>query len=211
MNPPIRILIVDDHALVREGLRVMLESDPELEVVAEASNGHEALLLVAAYEPRIVLMDISMPEMDGFEATRQIKHLHPEITILMLTMHRTESHLLQAIHAGASGYLLKESPRKEVLGTIKAASSSEVLISGNLLRLAARQDTPSPKLSLEPLTPREHQALSMIADGKTNKEIAQKLEISPETVKKMVQNVIAKLQASDRTHAAVLALRAGMI
>lgn len=214
-NPEITLMLVDDHAIVREGLRAMLQSESSLKIIAEASDGEQALELLLTHKPRIILMDISMPKLDGLEATSRLKQLYPEITVIMLTMHRTESHVLQAINAGASGYLLKESPRREVLDTIYAASSGEVLISSSLLRGAmnyAMQPTPSKNnLEIEALTPREQQALALIANGNTNKEIAQQLEISPETVKKIVQNVIAKLHASDRTHAAVRALKAGMI
>jgi DNA-binding NarL/FixJ family response regulator len=219
-NPPITILIVDDHAIVREGLRAMLESQENLNVIGEASNGLSAIQLVDELEPRVVLMDISMPIMDGLEATAKIKAQHPTVTVIILTMYRTESHVLQAIRAGASGYLLKDSPRNEVLETIRAASSGEVLISSELLRGAVDQLlSPSAtqevgiedQLQLEPLTPRELDVLARVAQGKTNKEIAQVLRLSPETVKKMVQSIIAKLNASDRTHAAVKALRAGLI
>ena len=211
---PITLMLVDDHAIVREGLRAMLQSEPHLKIIAEANDGLQALEFLKIDRPRIILMDISMPNLDGLEATSRIKHLYPEITVIMLTMHRTESHVLQAIKAGASGYLLKESPRREVLDTIYAASSGEVLISASLLRSAmtyAMQPNAKSNLEIEALTPREHQALTLIANGNTNKEIAQQLEISPETVKKIVQNVIAKLHASDRTHAAVRAIKAGMI
>jgi DNA-binding NarL/FixJ family response regulator len=214
------VLIVDDHAIVREGLRAMLESDSSLCIVGEASHGEAALLLVGDLEPRVVLMDISMPIMDGLEATARIKARYPQVTIIILTMHRTESHVLQAIRAGASGYLLKDSPRKDVLETIRAVSSGEVLIASDLLRGAvdalvnpkATQETlPLDALEFDALTPRELEVLRGVAEGNTNKEIAQMLSVSPETIKKMVQNVIGKLRASDRTHAAVKAHRIGLI
>jgi DNA-binding NarL/FixJ family response regulator len=220
LNALTTVLIVDDHAIVREGLRAMLESDPSLCIVGEASHGEAALLLVGDLEPRVVLMDISMPIMDGLEATARIKVRYPHVTIIILTMHRTESHVLQAIRAGASGYLLKDSPRKDVLDTIRAVSSGEVLISSELLRGAvdalvnpkSTQETmPLDSLDFDALTPRELEVLRGVADGKTNKEIAQALSVSPETIKKMVQNVIGKLRASDRTHAAVKAYRIGLI
>lgn len=211
----ITILLVDDHAIVREGLRAMLESDHSLQVIAEAKNGLQAVELATKYQPRIILMDISMSQMDGLEATKIIKRNTPQCTIIMLTMHHTESHVLQAIQAGASGYLLKDSPRKEVLEMIHAASSGEVLISSSMLRgvmnFAMKPNLQENTLDMDLLTPREHEALKLIADGKTNKEIAQNLEVSPETIKKMVQNIIGKLRASDRTHAAVRALKAGII
>lgn len=213
-NDKVSIMLVDDHAIVREGLRAMLETDAGFMVIGEAENGERAVSLAQELQPRIILMDISMPQMDGLEATKLVKRLLPQCTIIMLTMHHTESHVLQAIQAGASGYLLKDSPRKEVLEMIRAASSGGVLISSSLLRGAmnfAMKPSVEDSLEMDALTPREHEALILIADGKTNKEIAQRLDVSPETIKKIVQNVIGKLRASDRTHAAVRALRAGII
>jgi DNA-binding NarL/FixJ family response regulator len=214
------LMVVDDHAIVREGLCAMLENEPNLSVIAEASDGEIALQLVSELRPRIVLMDISMPRMDGLEATARIKRLYPQTTVIILTMHRTESHVLQAIRAGASGYLLKDSPRRDVLETIRAVSSGEVLISSDLLR-GAVDSLMSPKttsevlvedaLEYDSLTPRELEILGFVAEGNTNKEIAQQLRVSPETIKKMVQNIIGKLRASDRTHAAVRAYRIGLI
>jgi two-component system, NarL family, response regulator LiaR len=204
------ILIVDDHAVVREGLHAMLDGDPSLRVIGEAHNGLEAIELVGALRPQVVLIDINMPEMDGLQATARIKELHPSTTVIILTMHATRSHVLEALRAGASGYLLKDAPRSHVLETIRHAANGEVLISSDLLRGAvevAQQTAPV----LESLTPREHEALVLLARGKTNKEIAKAMTLSAETVKKMVGSIIAKLGASDRTHAAVKALRAGLI
>ena len=217
---PTTLMIVDDHAIVREGLCAMLENVPNLRVIGEASDGEVAVQLAQQLRPRIVLMDISMPRMDGLEATARIKRAQPQTTVIILTMHRTESHVLQAIRAGASGYLLKDSPRRDVLETIRAVSSGEVLISSELLR-GAVDSLMSPKatsevmsedgLEYDALTPRELEILGFVAEGNTNKEIAQRLRVSPETIKKMVQNIIGKLRASDRTHAAVRAYRIGLI
>lgn len=221
-NTPISVLIVDDHAVVREGLRAMLESEPTIQVIGEAMNGLEGLETALRITPRVVLMDINMPVMDGLDATARIKREAPGVTVIMLTMYSTESHVIQAIRAGASGYLLKDAPRAQVLETIRAAGAGEVLISAKLLQGAVDHLTnpktpskPPPATEnadlLEHLTPREHEILGLVAHGKTNKEIAKKLGVSAETVKKMVQSVIGKLQASDRTHAAVKALRAGLL
>ena len=214
------LMIVDDHAIVREGLCAMLENVPNLRVICEASDGETAVQLAQQLQPRIVLMDISMPRMDGLEATARIKRAQPQMTVIILTMHRTESHVLQAIRAGASGYLLKDSPRRDVLETIRAVSSGEVLISSELLRgavdsllspKATSEVMPEDGLEYDALTPRELEILGFVAEGNTNKEIAQRLGLSPETIKKMVQNIIGKLRASDRTHAAVRAYRIGLI
>ncbi len=205
------VLIVDDHAVVREGLRAMLDGDPSLRVIGEAHNGLEAIELVGFLKPQVVLIDINMPEMDGLQATARIKELYPTTTVIILTMHATRSHVLEALRAGASGYLLKDAPRSHVLETIRHAANGEVLISGDLLRGAVEVASIPEAPSLEALTPREHEALVLLARGKTNKEIAKAMNLSAETIKKMVQSIIAKLGASDRTHAAVKALRAGLI
>ncbi len=214
------LMIVDDHAIVREGLCAMLENVPNLHIICEAGDGEMAVQLAQELQPRIVLMDISMPRMDGLEATARIKRARPQTTVIILTMHRTESHVLQAIRAGASGYLLKDSPRRDVLDTIRAVSSGEVLISSELLRgavdsllspKATSEVLPEDGLEYDALTPRELEILGFVAEGNTNKEIAQHLRVSPETIKKMVQNIIGKLRASDRTHAAVRAYRIGLI
>jgi two-component system, NarL family, response regulator LiaR len=181
------VLIVDDHAVVREGLHAMLDGDPSLRVIGEAHNGLEAIELVGFLKPQVVLI------------------------VIILTMHATRSHVLEALRAGASGYLLKDAPRSHVLETIRHAANGEVLISSDLLRGAVEVASIPEAPSLEALTPREHEALVLLARGKTNKEIAKAMNLSAETIKKMVQSIIAKLGASDRTHAAVKALRAGLI
>jgi two-component system, NarL family, response regulator LiaR len=205
------VLIVDDHAVVREGLHAMLDGDPSLIVIGEAHNGLEAIELVGFLQPQVVLIDINMPEMDGLQATARIKAEYPQTTVIILTMHATRSHVLEALRAGASGYLLKDAPRSHVLETIRHAANGEVLISGDLLRSAVEVTEAPDKPVLEALTPREHQALVLLARGKTNKEIAKAMALSAETVKKMVQSITGKLGATDRTHAAVKALRAGLI
>ena len=205
------VLIVDDHAVVCEGLHAMLDGDPSLHVIGEAHNGLEAIELVGFLKPQVVLIDINMPEMDGLQATARIKEMYPTTTVIILTMHATRSHVLEALRSGASGYLLKDAPRSHVLETIRHAANGEVLISSDLLRGAVEVASIPEVPSLEALTPREHEALVLLARGKTNKEIAKAMNLSAETVKKMVQSIIAKLGASDRTHAAVKALRAGLI
>lgn len=215
------VLLADDHAVVREGLRAMLEGDPNLEIVGEAANGAEAVQMARSLEPRIVLMDVKMPQMDGLEATQRIKALQPGITVIILTMYENEAFVVRAIQAGASSYLLKDAPKAQVLGAIHAAAQGEALMTSELLRSAVShlsnpkatvmESVPERYIAPESLTPRELETLAYVAQGLTNKEIAGRLEVSPETVKKSVQTIIEKMQASDRTHAAVKAIRMGML
>lgn len=220
-NQAVTLLLVDDHAVVREGLRAMLENEHAFKVIGEAKNGAEAVQLCQELKPRIVLMDIRMPLMDGLEATKRIKYEHPQITVIILTMYENEGYVLRGIQAGASGYLLKDAPRQQVVDTIMAASAGEVLISGDLLRgtierllnpkatqLEMLIDT---EFEVEALTKREAEALVLVSRGMTNREIALELGIGLETVKKLVQSLIAKLGASDRTHAVVKAMRLGLL
>ncbi len=219
---PISVLIVDDHPVVRDGIRYMLRTAPEIRVVAEASTGLEAVERVRVFHPRVVLMDIRMPDMDGLEATRRIKEQFPDSCVVIMTMHDDEEYVIQAVQAGAAGYLLKDAPREEVCRTIEAAAGGDVTIKASLLHRAMRsmsggagekaKKLPAAAASLvEELTPRERAVLQLVVDGKTNREIGESLFISEDTAKKHVQNLVAKLGASDRTTAAVTALRLGLV
>lgn len=219
---PISILIVDDHPVVRDGIRYMLRTSPEIRVVAEASTGLEALERVRVFHPRVVLMDIRMPDMDGLEATRRIKEQFPESCVVIMTMHDDEEYVVQAVQAGAAGYLLKDAPKAEVCRTIEAAAGGDTTIKASLLQRAMKsvrngsEDQQRKALSgwasmAESLTPRESAVLRLVVDGKTNREIGETLFISEDTAKKHVQSLVAKLGASDRTTAAVTALRLGLV
>jgi DNA-binding NarL/FixJ family response regulator len=217
----IKVLIVDDHPVVREGFRAMLSTDQNIEVVGEASDGLEAVVSVAEKEPDVVLMDIRMPNLDGIEATRRIKAEHPSTAVVVLTIYDNDGYVVEAVRAGASGYLLKDTSRELLIHTIRAVNSGATLIKTSLLYEAitvllssnAKQGKPGSLSTnqLEELTDREQEILKLVADGTTNKEIGKHLGLAEDTIKKHVQSIIAKLGASDRTHAAMKAARSGLI
>jgi DNA-binding NarL/FixJ family response regulator len=225
-STPARLLIADDHALLRGGMRAMLEVAPDLEVVGEAENGREALDLCRELDPDLVLMDLSMPEMDGIAATRAIKAEFPKTGVLVLTAHADQNLLLEAIRAGAAGYVLKGVGPAQLVGVVRGTLSGESPVDQELVmqlvrRLAeeARQpaapaassagelDGPAPGS----LTPRELDVLRSLTTGKTNREIAHDLHLSLSTVKRHLERIIAKLGVSDRTQAAVKAVELGLI
>ena len=217
----IRVLIVDDHPVVREGLHAMLSTDRNIEVVGEACDGAEALAIVEEKEPDVVLMDIRMPNLDGVQATRRIKSQSPSTAVIVLTMYDTDAYVVDAMRAGASGYLLKEASRALMLDTIRAVNSGATLIKTSLLSDAisslvqsqkGRQGTvASSTEDVEQLTTREREVLKLAAVGYSNKDIAKELNITQDTVKKHIQSILGKLHASSRIHAAIQATRAGII
>lgn len=212
---------MDDHPVVREGFRAMLATDQAIEVMGEASDGLEAVAMVAEHQPDVVLMDILMPNLDGIEATRRIKEQRPSTVVIMLTVYDNDAYVVDTVQAGASGYLLKDASRDLLIHTIRAAISGGTLIKTSLLYEAIsglvgtnpkqhRGDSPGPN-GCEELTAREQEVLKLVAEGRTNKEIGKALAMAEDTAKKHVQSIIAKLGASDRTHATLKAARAGLI
>jgi DNA-binding NarL/FixJ family response regulator len=226
-SPPKRLLIADDHALVREGMRAMLASEQNLEVVGEAENGREALELCRELRPDLILMDVRMPEMDGLAATREIKAEYPETRILILTTHESPEYLMDAIRAGASGYVLKDSTKQQLLDAVRRVISGESPVNQELAMQAIQHLTnenrryaeplPEPtekrreEALAEPLTGREIEVLRLLALGKTNRQVAKELLISLSTVKTHVQHLNIKLGVSDRTQAAVRAAELGLL
>ncbi|MDP9352813.1 MAG: response regulator transcription factor [Chloroflexota bacterium] len=212
---PARVLIVDDHELVRSGLRGMLSGERDLQVVGEAASGGEAIVLCRTEHPNVVLMDVRMPGMDGLEATRAIKREMPRTTVLMVTMQENPDYLYQALEAGASGYLLKDASRSELVTAVRSVLSGEPLLApqmtGHLLRRLKAEQRVRTGCSVEPLTPREVEVLRLVAEGLTNREIGQTLGLSAATIKVHVQHIIAKLGVSDRTQAAVRAVELGLV
>jgi DNA-binding NarL/FixJ family response regulator len=217
----IRVLIVDDHPVVLEGLHTMLSGDRNIEIIGEAGDGAEAVKMVEDKEPNVVLMDIRMPNMDGVQATRRIKQQSPATAVIVLTMYDTDAYVVDAVRAGASGYLLKDSPRELVLDTIRAVNSGASLIKTSLLTEAISSlvqsqkghhaEEVSPEANVEHLTTREREVLKLAALGYSNKEIARELNITQDTVKKHMQSILGKLHASSRIHAVIQASRAGII
>ena len=215
----IKVLLVDDHPVVREGLRTMLSTAPDIEIVAEAGDGVEALEKAKEHRPQVVLMDIRMPNVNGIEATRCIKSQLPSTSIIVLTVYGNDAYIVDAVRAGAGGYLLKDDSRDLLIHTIRAVNSGGMLIKSSLLREAvlslsgasgARpKEKPADSTALDELTPRERDVLLLLTRGRSNKEIGQALSISEDTAKKHVQAILLKLGVSDRTQAAVKAVRAG--
>ncbi len=204
----IRLIIADDHPVVRTGLQGMLAGQPDLEVAGEASTGMEAVDLVEKLRPDVVLMDLRMPEMDGVTAISQIKALRPEVRVLVLTTYDTDADILPAIEAGATGYLLKDAPRDELFRAIRAAARGEaVLAPGVAARLMDRMRAPAE----EALTTREIEVLSLVAQGGSNKGIARQLHISEATVKTHLVHIYGKLGVADRTAAVTTALQRGIL
>lgn len=218
MAKNIKILIVDDHRIVREGLSAILETKDEIQIVGEAGDGGEAVEKARALLPDVIIMDVSMPGMTGVEATRLIKREFPHIGIIALTMYEDQQHIFDLVRAGATGYLLKDSDSTEILAAIRAISKGESLIhpsvaSKILAEFSLLAEGKGKKRSFleHDLTEREITVLRLVADGKTNKEIANVLDLSEKTVKNHVRNIFHKLQVYDRTQAAILAIRKGII
>lgn len=201
----IRLVVVDDQTLIRRGMRALLKSDPELEVVGEASQGEEAIAQVEQHQPDIVLMDIRMPIMDGVAATREICRRFPHSRVLVLTTFDDQDYVTQALQAGASGYLLKDTPFEELTQAIRFVHKGYTQIGPGLASKALAQSTSSvgSPTGLEELTPREQEILRLIAQGASNREIAQTLFISEKTVRNHVTNILGRLGLRDRTQAAI--------
>jgi two-component system, NarL family, response regulator LiaR len=206
---PIRVLIVDDHNVVRQGLRMFLGLDEEIECVGEAANGLEAIAEVRAKKPDVVLMDLVMPEMDGIQATEAIRREHPDVEVIALTSVLEDSTVTGAIKAGAIGYLLKDTSADNLCKSIKAAGSGQILLSpqaaARLIREIKVADSPAA------LTNREVEVLRLLAMGKSNKEIALELAVGETTVKTHVSNILMKLNLPSRTQAALYAVRIGLV
>ena len=210
----VRVLITDDHKVVRRGLRGFLELDPELEVVGEAENGKEAVAMAHRLDPDVVLMDLLMPVMDGIEATRIIRSESPEVEVVALTSVLEDASVTGAVRAGAIGYLLKNTDADELLEAIRAAAAGQVRLApeaaARLMR-EVRAPATSPEALSEPLTERETEVLKLIARGKANKQIARELFVAISTVKTHVNNLYRKLDVSSRTQAALYAAHIGLV
>lgn len=211
----IRLFLVDDHAVVRMGLRMLLEDEPDFEIVGEADRVMEALRRIPEARPDVILMDIGLPDLSGIEATREIKRLRPEIAVVALTIHEDEEYFFQMLDAGASGYVPKRAAPEELLTAIRSAAVGEVYLYPSLAKLLVKdylgQQQPKTKAALEELTAREQEVLALLAEGASNNEIADKLMISPKTVSRHRENIMEKLNLHSRSDLVKYAIRKGII
>ncbi len=214
MSDPITVLLVDDHEMVRRGVRAFLETRPDITVVAEAGSGKEAVRLAAEHAPDVALMDLIMPGMDGVEATRRLTTQSPRTKVVMLTSYHDDEHIFPAIRAGALSYVLKEVGPKELADAVRKAAAGEAVlhprVAARVVRElhGARRDEPN---VFHELSERELEVLKLIAEGLNNAEIAARLYVSEKTVKSHVSNILGKLHLADRTQAAVYAWRQGVV
>jgi len=214
----IRILIADDHPMFRDGLRALLASLPEAEVVGEAATGEEVVEQAAALQPDVIFMDVQMPGINGIEATRRILHRDPHIGVIVLTMFEDDDSVFAAMRAGARGYLLKGADQTEILRAMRAVASGEAIFGPAIAQrmmsffrdLGGAPKPATPPLAFPELTDREREILNLIAQGHNNPEIAERLSLSPKTVRNHVSNIFSKLQVADRAQAIVRAREAGL-
>ncbi len=212
---PIRVLLVDDHAVVRKGLRALLEAESEFEVVGEAEDGERAVHATDRLGPDVILMDLEMPTIGGIEATRRITSAHPELKVVVLTSHSSEEDVFPALKAGAIGYLLKHSAPEEVLQAIRQAYLGETVLHPAIARMVLRElhrpAHSSTAVTTDPLSDRELDVHRLIARGMSNQEIASTLIVGEATVRSHVSSILRKLQLASRTQAALYALREGLV
>jgi two-component system, NarL family, response regulator LiaR len=212
-TPPIRVLLTDDHAIVRKGVRALLATEPDIQIVGEASNGAEAVTQAEALCPDVILMDLMMPKLDGIEATRQITEKISGARVIVLTSFAADEKVFPAIKAGALGYLLKDSGPEELVRAIHQVYRGEPSLEPSIARkvlFELAQPSKQQPMTADPLTEREHDVLRLVAQGCSNKEIALKLSVSELTVRTHVSNILGKLHLASRTQAALYALQKGI-
>jgi len=211
-----KVLLVDDHAIVREGVRMILSKEADIDVVGEAADGAQALDIVSKFRPQVVIMDISMPGMGGIEATQLIRTQYPEIQVLALTMHEDESYVFQLLRAGAAGYVLKRAAAQDLVQAVRAAAKGEAFLYPSVARKVVedylrRVETGEERERYDGLTAREKEILTLIAEGLSNQHIAEKLYISIKTVQTHRAHILEKLGLHDRTELVRYAIRKGLI
>ena len=213
MAKQVRVLVADDHPLTRDGIKSALEGDDTLEVVAEATNGEEAVRLAKEHQPDVILMDMRMPGLGGIQATREITREHPNIRVLILTVEDAQARVGEAIQAGAAGYLLKDVDAPALARAVRLAAEGCAVIHPDLTRqfVDELRQLNSGERQSTALSAREVEVLQMIAYGATNREVAEKLQISPQTVKTYLERIFTKLGVSDRTRAVAVALKMGIL
>ena len=201
MSKPIRILVADDHTIVRSGVRLLLEAEEDMIVIGEASDGEQALKLIEERQPDVVLIDIAMPILDGLEATRQIRSRWPQIQVLVLTMHRSDEYFFEVLKAGASGYILKGAETNDLINAVRAVGKGEVFLHSTMAQKLVQDyiNRSASSQSTEPeLSPREEEILQYLTEGYTSKEIAAKLVVSPSTIYTHRSNIMTKLGLNSR-------------
>jgi len=212
---PARLVIADDHELARAGLRAMLTGQRGLEVVGEAANGHEALMLCRRLQPDLALIDVRMPVQDGLATCRAIKQEYPATSVILITIHANPEYLIEALKAGAAGYVLKDISQRELIMAVQGVLCGESILNKelmiHLLRRMASETPSQEELPAGRLSPREREVLQLLTQGQTNREIAGNLTVSVSTVKIHVEHILAKLGVSDRTQAAVRAIELGLL
>jgi DNA-binding NarL/FixJ family response regulator len=210
-----RFVIVDDHELARAGLRALLTGQRDLELVGEATNGHEAVALCRSLQPDLALVDVRMPKLDGLATCRAIKQECPATSVILITVHENPEYLVEALRAGAAGYVLKDVTQRELLTSVRSVLRGESILDKELvIRLLGRMAGEPPnqaQLPQERLSPREREVLQLLTQGQTNREIAHNLTVSVSTIKIHVEHILAKLGVSDRTQAAVRAIELGLL
>jgi two-component system response regulator NreC len=212
----IKIYLIDDHSVVRYGLRLLIEGDEDVVIIGESGSATEALTAISKLKPDVVLMDISLPDLSGIEATREIKRLWPEIAVVALTIHEDEEYFFKMLDAGASGYVPKRAAPEELLTAIHAANSGDVYLYPSLAKLLVKdyildQGLAEKEKSIDDLTPRQKEVLIQLGEGGTNLEIAARLNISPNTVARHRENIMHKLNLHSRTELVKYAIRKGYI
>jgi two-component system response regulator NreC len=210
-----RLLLVDDHAVVRSGLRMLLENERDMEIIGEASSAHEAIDVALRVKPNVILMDIGLPDLSGIDATREIKKRYPEVSVVALTIHEDEEYFFKMLEAGATGYVPKRAAPEELLTAIRAAATGQVYLYPSLAKLLVRDylsgGQPSSSEAQSELTEREHEVLTYLAEGANNGEIATALVISPKTVARHRENIMRKLNLHSRAELVRYAIRKGII
>ena len=213
VNHFIQILIADDHPVVRDGLRAMLSTQPDFQVVGEAVNGAEAVQLATRLKPDVILLDLEMPDLDGVNALAQLRALNPQARVIIVTAYDTDERIVQAVVAGAQGYLLKGAPREEIFRAIRVVheggSLLQPIVASKLMRHVSQQASQSAEI--DSLTPREMEVLYLLAQGKSNKQIAAELVITERTTKFHVSSIFSKLEANNRTEAVKIAVQRGLV